>query len=77
MPETEPALTMFTVYKNPSDFPPGYALRKWSITERGPIAEEGRGGVWSLDEIRAMIPPGLHRMDRMPEDEPCIVEVWI
>ena len=77
MLEKEPALITFTIYKNPSDFPPGYAIRKWSITERGPIAEEGRGGIWSIDEVRALIPSGYARLERMEEDDPCIVETWI
>jgi len=77
MLKPEAALTMFTIYRNPKDFPPGYAIRRWLVTDQGPVAEEGRGGIWSLDEVRSMIPPGLHRMERQPEDDPCIVEVWL
>lgn len=31
----------------------------------------------TLDEARALLPPGLFRTDRHPEDDPKIVEVWI
>lgn len=31
----------------------------------------------SLDEIRQTIPPGLVRMDRDPNDDPVIEEVWL
>jgi hypothetical protein len=31
----------------------------------------------SLDELRAMLPPGLRRLPREPGDEEQIVETWI
>jgi len=31
----------------------------------------------TLDELRAQLPPGLYRLDRMPNDDAQIVEVWL
>jgi hypothetical protein len=29
------------------------------------------------NQVRAALPAGLVRLERAPEDDPCIVEVWI
>ena len=31
----------------------------------------------SLDALREMLPPGLHRLPREPGDEEAIVETWL
>jgi hypothetical protein len=31
----------------------------------------------TLEEIRKQVPPGLFRLRRFADDDPCIVEVWV
>jgi hypothetical protein len=31
----------------------------------------------SLDALRGLLPPGLHKMDRFEDDDPVITEVWL
>jgi hypothetical protein len=72
-------LEMWVVYERPKDFPDKYVARKWLI-DRGGITPTKLGFVRdSLEELRDYLVsnvPGLHRMDRQPGDDPCIVEVW-
>jgi hypothetical protein len=59
------------------DFPGVFVCRR---NEIGPgtvtITEDHFTGD-SLDDIRRQLPPGLHRMDRHPEDDPNIIETWL
>lgn len=72
-------LELWTVTRRPIDLPgvefaarqaligPGGITR---ITERLVIAP-------TLEALRDQLPPGLVRMDRHPDDDPVIVEIWI
>jgi hypothetical protein len=31
----------------------------------------------TLDALRSLLPPHLHRMDPMPGDDPVVVEIWL
>lgn len=70
-------LTQFIIYERPADYPDGYVVRQW-IIRRGekPIRGHALGGP-DLESVRATIPPEKVRMDRSPEDDPTIFEVWI
>lgn len=64
-----------------TDQPGAFVARLW-IT-RGP-RREGTGGptghllrAGTLDEIRALLPPGLTRFERDPSDPPNILETWL
>ena len=69
---------MVAVYDHPKDFPESYVARVHFI---------GRGRHWpspeifivraTLEEVRAAIPAGMHRMNRQPTDDPCIVETYL
>lgn len=66
-------LPLICVYNNPSDYPGKYVARLWDVdkpTNMVAIAE-------SLEEIREAKPPEMMIMDRMPNDDPVIVETWI
>lgn len=69
-------LIMFTVYERPRDYPQGYVVRRWECLPEGPRALEAHP-YKSLDEARGSIPEGYYRLERMPDDDPCIVEVWL
>ena len=72
-------LPMITIYERPDEFPDEYVARLW-LTRRG-VAEPGMTGLvlrsGLLDDLRAMLPSGLHCLPREPGDEESIVETWI
>ena len=69
---------MVTIYEHPKDYPKSYVARVHIV---------GRGRHWpsptifivrdTLEEVRAAIPAGMHRMNRSPNDDPCIVETYL
>lgn len=72
-----PATLILAVYKNPADFPGSFVARL-HVAQTGeffptPNIYVGR----TLEEIRQAIPGGMSRLDRMPEDDPNIVETWV
>ena len=66
---------MYVVYCNPKDFPNKYVCRRFEINNQ-PIPQEIVGEDDTLEEIRQKIPSYCSRIDRHPNDEPQIVEVW-
>jgi hypothetical protein len=68
----------YVVYNNPTDYPGQYVVRRCYVNSTGVYPEAGPRYVGpSLVAARETIPPGLHRIDRFPEDDPCILEVWL
>ena len=67
-------LTIWTIYKHPRDYPTKWVLRADDVPggRRDFIALAD-----TLEEIRAEVPPFLHRMPRNPADDPVIYETWI
>jgi hypothetical protein len=65
-------LEIWTVYYNPLDYPGLYVARLFILDKPTLITVVA----WTLEEVRECLPPGLVRMERMPEDEPQIVECW-
>jgi len=66
-------LPLICVYNSPSAYPGKYVARLWDVdkpTNMVAVAE-------SLEEIREAKPPEMMIMDRMPNDDPVIVETWI
>lgn len=71
-------LSLWTIYGNPDDYPGKHVLRE-SRASNGKMymAIEPAAVVDTLEEARAAVPVGLHRMERRPADDSKIVEVWI
>jgi hypothetical protein len=70
-------LEFFVVYHNPSDFPGKFVVRRQVVGPNGIKADEDTLCVaLTLDEARSVIPAGLYRQERHPDDTPVIVEVW-
>lgn len=69
------ALMIWTVTANTTDYPNQVAARPHNTVEPGPYASVLLGD--TLEEVRAMLPPGLVRMERDPNDAPAIVEIWL
>lgn len=71
------SIVMWTVYDHPSDFPDEFVARAFRVT-RGQVEPTNiTFTAPSLDEVRAMLPPGLYPLTRNVGDEPQIVEVWL
>lgn len=65
-------ISLWTVYHSPADFPGKFVAQRWQD-------EEPTGDMFAaddLEELRRMLPPGLHRLPPHPADDPVIVEVW-
>lgn len=77
--------------EEPEEQPQGKPWSLWTVTEGDDgytatlIAFDGSGkakhtGVKleneDLEELRSMLPPGLSKLERLPTDEPSIVESW-
>jgi hypothetical protein len=76
-------MTQFCLYKNPSDHPDLYVLRKWNIVEGNPEPvqvpkEEFLLLSPNLETIKEfMYPYHMYWLPRQPTDDPCIVGTWI
>lgn len=72
-------LTLWVIYDRPKDYPNSFVLRRQYVdrnnliwADRNPVAIGD-----ALEAIRTLIPVELHNMNRMPNDDPAIAEVWI
>lgn len=79
MPETDPHLTIWTVYHSPSDHPGKWVLRAWDITSGfpQPVPRSSCVVADSLDAVRKALPPFLRRLPRESTDDPVIYESWV
>ena len=71
------ALEMYVIYQHPKDFPNYYVARLWKVNADGPVATQKYRVAATLDEVRGFVPFGKVRIERDPNDEPQIVEMWI
>ncbi len=70
-------LELYVVYRNPSDFPGQYVVRRQTAGP-GVILKDARPlAIGDLTQVRAALPTGLVRLERDPNDDPCIFEVWV
>jgi len=71
---TDTCLTVWTIYKNPSDYPGKWVLRGSDVP--GNVHAEAVVGD-TLEEVRRAVPFGLIRLERCAHDDPVIHEIWI
>jgi hypothetical protein len=71
---SDSVLTIWTVYKSPSDHPGKWVLRGHDVPG-GP--RRSYMSFDSLEQARAAVPIGLIRMTRDPSDDAAIYESWI
>lgn len=69
-------LEIWTVYAHPRDYPDKFVARKCLVATTVQLTHD-MFVADTLAEIRSLLPPGLMRLDRFPEDDPVIVEVWL
>jgi hypothetical protein len=71
-------LTGWSVYKRPKDYPDFFVARRWEIRHGGDIVMTDNIIIAeNLRSLRGLLPLGLTRLTREPDDDPCIVEVWL
>jgi hypothetical protein len=75
-------LSQFAVYAHPRDYPQGFVVRQWYIV-RGqpePVPSLDALGFATLERARLWIEqhhPDMVCMQRSPQDDPCIVEIYL
>jgi len=75
----EVTLTVWVIYRHPSDYPDKFVLRPQMVV-RGigePVKSHQCWTADTLGQVRRFLPPGLTCLGRCPEDAPPIVETWI
>lgn len=75
--DDDTVLSMWTVYRHPLDYPDSFVARRWDIGSGVTNVTNDMFVADTLIEVRALLPPGLVCMERLPHDQPQIVEVWI
>lgn len=72
-------LTIYVIYKNPSDYPDKFVVRKWTTCGGcgEPVPDEDP--IIVTDDVQAArdtMPKGLGAFAPQEGDAPCILEVW-
>jgi hypothetical protein len=71
-------LRLWVVTREPRPFDAErYVARLWEIGATYSKPTKALLVAPELESIRACLPAGLYRLDRMPEDDPAVVEVWL
>lgn len=71
-------IIQYVIYERPSDYPGGFVVREFRIDVHATIKVRSEAKYCaSLEIARKLIPEGLFRVPRIPEDDPVIVEVWL
>lgn len=72
------AITLWTIYEKPLDYPDSFVLRRWRVLgDNRIVPDEGCFLTKTLEGARELIPQGLCNIGRYPCDDPAILEVWI
>jgi hypothetical protein len=72
----EDLLRCWVIYKHPSDYPDHYVVRQWLCTEPPTPFQEAQLAD-TLEEARALLPPGLKNVGKGFEVDQVIEEVWM
>lgn len=69
----------FVIYNSPLDYPGLWVLRAWYIFQGNPEPVPSAGVLTfeTLEDARNVLPWGSIRLDRYPEDDPRIHEIWV
>lgn len=72
------ALAIWTIYARPRDYPDHFVARKFLVGPNNqPLATQDMFVADSVEEVRALLPPGLVCLARSPSDDLRIVESWL
>jgi hypothetical protein len=72
-------LSMWTVYYRPRDNPDKWVARRFEIGGGwpDPLPTNDMFVADTLEELRALLPPGLTCIPRNPGDHPVVIESWL
>lgn len=76
----QPGLSMWVIYDSPKDYPDQIVVRRWQIGPTWlPAHPDSACSVYgNIEDARApLIQRGLHRLNRSPDDDAVIVEIWL
>jgi hypothetical protein len=74
---TDPVLVVWTVYRNPRDYPGKWVLRGHDVTAGNVQPRDSVIVADTYAQLSLDIPPGLTHMPRHSLDDPAIYESWI
>lgn len=70
------SLSIWVVYNHPSDQPDVFVAREM-ICSAMKVQPGEMFTAPTIDELRSLLPQGLHRMLPMKGDDPVIIETWL
>lgn len=70
-------LPLWTITFDPIDCPGLYVARMHVAGAGVGAATSAAVSGFTLEEVRAVLPPGMIRFERFPNDDPVIVESWL
>lgn len=70
-------MNIWTIYDHPKDYPDSFVARRSVIGKHETITTTDMFVADTLDELHALLPPGMAWIPRMKMDDPKIVGVWI
>jgi len=70
-------LSMFVLYDHPKDLPDFFVARRWEVKDGAYAPTDEVKTAPTLEMLRLLLPPGLTRLPRAEQDDPCIIEVWL
>jgi hypothetical protein len=74
-----PNLELWVIYRHPNDYPKGFVVRRWQISDVRPVPvpDQAFSRADSLEDARRLVPAGLVCMPRSRGDDPVIAEFWL
>lgn len=66
-------IPILTVYNSPKDFPGRFVIRLFDVDQPTMLYFVAD----TLEGVRAVVPHEMRRLARHPDDDPCIVEVYV
>jgi hypothetical protein len=75
MEPDEPKTITYAIYEHPSDYPAGYVVREW-LSVAGETQPGSAQRANSLEEARALLPPGVTKIDS-DDPDPTIIETYL
>lgn len=74
---SDAGMVQYVIYDRPKDAPEHYVVRRWEVLRNGSLRDCEAFGYKRLEDARKIIPSWATCVNRMPGDDPAILEVWI
>jgi len=71
-------MVQWVIFDRPADHPEDFVLRAFFIMPGGKVyADSVAWKAKTVDELRRLVPRGLHCLPRFDKDDRAVVEVWL